>query len=63
MSEERILPPREQWVPRIFIREGVFYVIDLPVDEDLNLHATLNPGTLRIEDMSGNVLWPEWSAQ
>lgn len=60
---DRVLPPREQWVPRIFIREGTFYAIDLPVDEDLNLHATLNPGTLRIEDLTGKVLWPEGTEQ
>ena len=59
----RVLPPRHAWVPRIFIREGMFYAIDLPVDEDLNLHAELNPGTLRIEDIAGNVLWPEGSEQ
>lgn len=54
----RILPPRDQWVPRVFRREDVFYVIDLPVDEDLAVHAKLNPGTLRIEDVSGSQLWP-----
>lgn len=57
------LPPREQWVPRIFFRESGFYVIDLPADDDLNEHARLNPGTLRIEDAVGNVLWPEGTRQ
>lgn len=54
---ERVLPPRHTWVPRIFHRAETFYIIDLPQDEDLGLHAELNPGTLRIEDALGNVLW------
>lgn len=57
------LPPESEWVPRIFVREGTFYVIPLPEDDDLNNHAELNPGTLRIEDIAGNVLWPEGSKQ
>jgi hypothetical protein len=52
------LPPRWQWVPRIFRRDGMFYTIDLPEDDDLAEHAALNPGTQRIEDIHGNQLWP-----
>lgn len=59
----RVFPPRNEWEPRVFIREDCFYVIDLPVDEDLNEHAALNPGTVRIEDGLGNVLWPEGTKQ
>lgn len=51
--------PRAQMVPRIFHRENSFYAIELPADDDLNAHAEANPGTLRIEDMFGNILWPE----
>ncbi len=52
------LPPRDQWVPRVFVRAETFYVIDLPADADLNEHVDLNPGTLRIEDaLTGEVLW------
>ena len=51
-------PPRDQWVPRLFRREWGFYVIDLPDDDDLGVHAELNPGTMRIEDVFGNQLWP-----
>lgn len=55
---ERQLPPRETWVPRMFHRDGQFYVIDLPPDEDLSEHVTLNPGTLMITDaITGAVLW------
>jgi len=56
---QRKLPPRHEWVPRVFRRAGGFYVIDLPVDDDLAEHARLNPGTLRIEDgLTGAQLWP-----
>lgn len=57
-TNRKPLPPRSQWVPRIFRRDGFFYVIDLPPDADLQEHADLNPGTLRIEDVFGNQLWP-----
>ena len=57
------LPPQHEWVPRVFVRDAGFYVIPLPDDDDLSRHAELNPGTLRIEDIDGNVLWPEGSRQ
>ncbi len=57
------LPPRWAWVPRIFVRAEGFYAIELPPNDDLATHAELNPGTLRIEDIFGNVLWPEGSMQ
>lgn len=41
----------------IFFREGMFYPIELPITDDLNAHAEANPGTLRIEDAAGNILW------
>jgi hypothetical protein len=51
----------------IFFREGMFYPITLsgtkPVADEVADHAALNPGTLRIEDLSGNVLWPEGTKQ
>lgn len=50
-------------VPRVFHRQNIFYVIELPSDDDLNAHAEANPGTLRIEDIFGNTLWPEGDLQ
>lgn len=41
----------------IFFRKEGFYPLELLVNEDLAKHAELNPGTLRIEDVRGNVLW------
>ncbi|MGI4947400.1 MAG: hypothetical protein ACRYHC_01715 [Janthinobacterium lividum] len=56
-------PPESEWVPRIFVREEGFYVVALASDDDLNEHARLNPGTMRVEDLLGNVLWPEGTVQ
>lgn len=41
----------------VFIRADCFYSIELPENDDLNAHAEANPGTKRIEDVYGNVLW------
>lgn len=45
----------------IFIRAEGFYPIEALPDRDLAQqavdHAELNPGTLRVEDVDGNVLW------
>lgn len=51
----------------IFFREGMFYPVRLsgtkPVADEVADHAALNPGTLRVEDMDGNILWPEGTRQ
>jgi hypothetical protein len=41
----------------IFFRKDGWYPLELPVTDDLAKHAECNPGTLRIEDHKGNVLW------
>lgn len=41
----------------IFRRADGWYPLELPLAADLSRHAELNPGTLAIEDASGNVLW------
>lgn len=46
--------------PTIFFRKDGFYVVNTYDDEgyaELAEHARLNPGTIRIEDVKGNVLW------
>lgn len=43
--------------PVVFFRTEGWYSILVYEDEDLSRHVELNPGTLRIEDMDGNVLW------
>lgn len=58
MGEMKVLPPRCEWVPRVFRRAEGFYIIDLPENDDLAEHARLNPGTQRIESVTGEQLWP-----
>lgn len=56
MKRRSDLPTR----PTVFFRKDTFYVINTYEDEgfiELAEHARLNPGTLRIEDVHGNILW------
>jgi hypothetical protein len=53
---------RKDWPTRqvIFHREGFWYPINVYEDDDWNAlgeHAALNPGTLKITDPDGNILW------
>jgi hypothetical protein len=45
----------------VFFRAGHFYpiqgVLGVPLAQQAADHAALNPGTTRIEDAWGNVLW------
>ena len=45
----------------IFFREGMFYpvqgVAGVPLADQAAEHAAMNPGTSRVEDTEGNVLW------
>lgn len=45
----------------IFVRADGWYPVpalpDKPLAEQAADHAGLNPGTLRVEDIDGNVLW------
>ena len=34
-----------------------FYPIELKDDEDARKNAEWNPGTIRVEDLDGNVVW------
>ena len=44
--------------------EEFFYPIELPIEigksieEMVKANAELNPGTIRVEDIEGHVLWP-----
>lgn len=45
----------------VFIRESHFYLIQavkgVSLDQQARDNAELNPGTMRVEDKRGNVLW------
>ena len=60
MSETREIDPREVL---IFFRDIGWYPIFAVKDIDLRTqardHAALNPGTVRVEDLHGTVLWPD----
>jgi len=40
-----------------FHRAEGWYPLELEDDEDARKNAEFNPGTLRVEDMDGNVVW------
>lgn len=50
----------------IFFREGMFYPIQgclgRPLAQQAKENAELNPGTIRVEDVHGNVLWRRYDA-
>lgn len=45
----------------IFFRSEGFYSVEavdgVPLCQQATDHAALNPGTLKIEDIEGNILW------
>lgn len=47
----------------IFIREGGFYPLALKDDVDARRNAECNPGTIRVEDTVGRVVWPDPKAE
>jgi len=52
-----------EMIELVFFRKDGFYMIESPVPDGKTVaevvkdHAECNPGTLRIEDIKGNVLW------
>lgn len=42
--------------PFVFFRDGHFYVVEIPPDQVL-ANVELNPGTIRVEDIEGNIVW------
>lgn len=41
----------------LFFRGGFFYPLELADDADAIANAECNPGTSRVEDLDGNVVW------
>lgn len=54
-------------ITAIFFREGSFYPVQFMGKKSAQAeaadHAALNPGTLRIETQTGEILWPEGTLQ
>lgn len=42
--------------PFVFFRDGVFYIVEIPRSQVM-ANVECNPGTLRVEDIAGNVVW------
>jgi hypothetical protein len=44
-------------VTYVFIRDGMFYPLDLRNDTEARENAECNPGTIRVEDATGRIVW------
>lgn len=44
-------------MPYLFVREDMFYIIELMDDIDAVANAECNPGTIRVEDSDGKIVW------
>lgn len=40
----------------LFFRKGMFYPVEIPRDQVI-ANVELNPGTLKVEDIEGNIVW------
>ena len=41
----------------VFVRDDMFYPLEIPISDDLAAHAECNPGTLMILDDNGTIIW------
>lgn len=41
----------------IFYREGMFYPVEEADESRIPEHVKLNPGTRRVEDIDGRIVW------
>jgi hypothetical protein len=41
----------------LFFRDDMFYPLNLSGDEEAIENAKCNPGTVRVEDVAGRVVW------
>jgi hypothetical protein len=56
MTRHRLSPVTSVTQPFVFFRDRHFYVVEIPPDQVL-ANVVLNPGTTRVEDLKGNVVW------
>ena len=47
----------ERKTPYIFFRKGMWYPLEMKNDADACANAECNPGTTRVEDIKGRVVW------
>ena len=53
----RIVQQHERRTRYVFFRDGMFYPIEMKDDADACANAECNPGTTRVEDANGRVVW------
>lgn len=51
-------PASAYCIPYIFHRAEGFYCVNLSGDEDVIPNVEINPGTLKVTDIRGRVIWP-----
>jgi hypothetical protein len=54
---KRPVQMHERKTPYLFFRKDMFYSLEMKNDDDARVNAECNPGTLRVEDISGRVVW------
>jgi hypothetical protein len=42
----------------MFFRKDMFYLVEIDNPKEIPAHVALNPGTIEITDVFGNVFWP-----
>ncbi len=52
-NEEKLASPKRTY---IFVRKDGWYPLELP-QETVEDNATCNPGTIRVEDVDGHIVW------
>lgn len=50
------MPSEEKLRTYIFVRDRHFYPVQIPPSQ-LQANIDLNPGTIRVEDTGGNIVW------
>ena len=58
----RSFPPLDQWQTFLFFRHDdvgnvFFYPIKLPYESEVLPNVRRNPGTIKVTDAQGNVVW------
>jgi len=56
-AESRALYPELYGKWYTFFRENMFYMIELGSDEQAIDNVHCNPGTTKVEDVNGNIVW------
>lgn len=56
-SVNQLIQQAERQTPYLFFRDKHFYTINMKDDADAVTNAECNPGTTRVEDINGRIVW------